>query len=814
MEWWPLPIFPDGSLASSVITTVWAGVFVVCLFNLRFGWVLSGLVVPGYVVPLLIAKPLSAAVVLLEASITYLLFWLVSERMSGPARWSSFFGRDRFMGLILVSVAVRLLLDGWLLPMAAHELDQRYGLQVDWQHNLHSFGLIVVALLANQLWKPGYVRGMTQALVMIGITYLIIRYGLMELTNFRIGAVVYLYEDFASSVLASPKAYIILITTCFIASRMNLRYGWDFSGILIPALLALQWYQPWKILTSMVEAVVIYIIASALLASRIFRGTTVEGARKTLLFFNISFAYKLLLGHALTFAAVEHRITDYYGFGYLLPTLIALKAHDKDILARVSRATVQISFMGALAGSLAGFVLTFILPVRVESAAGSDGTQQPFGSGRVIAAAAGASRLEAAVSATGVAARHAVTFRQALALMDRGRTDGEARALLKEAGFALLTLADGRRAVRPKAGGGFALLFDPSAGRRLAVHVPSPSQAPGLALAGLSLFEREGARWLVVGGNSPPANRQGGRAPAAEFARALDVQSVAVRAVRGDVPQLQLVGGSADQLDLRQMRNLLPDLAIAFGDVEADASVLMVPPAAVQRMIAGGGPTRASAHPERFTLEELAFIHFDLLEPLISGSATSLAAARSTAASAGIELGLVDIEKGERLIGLRRAGHPSQLYLLRPRGSGPVLQLPADEGVRSTAAQIFRRLDGRAMLTVPDSSALEGEEAQLLALITQALLRSAPAETATLQVRRHPNYARQRGPLLAVDRIEPAGGFGDRLLNQLRRTGISASLIGRDPASAGLEIGRSAPLRYVQQAQGGRAAILWLESDQ
>ena len=30
-----LTIFPEGGLASSVITTVWVGVFVLCFFNLR-----------------------------------------------------------------------------------------------------------------------------------------------------------------------------------------------------------------------------------------------------------------------------------------------------------------------------------------------------------------------------------------------------------------------------------------------------------------------------------------------------------------------------------------------------------------------------------------------------------------------------------------------------------------------------------------------------------------------------------------------------------------------------------------------------------
>ncbi len=69
----PVPIFPQGGLSSSVITTVWIGVFIIAYFNLRLGWVLSGLVVPGYVVPLVILTPWAAVVIIVEAIVTYYL---------------------------------------------------------------------------------------------------------------------------------------------------------------------------------------------------------------------------------------------------------------------------------------------------------------------------------------------------------------------------------------------------------------------------------------------------------------------------------------------------------------------------------------------------------------------------------------------------------------------------------------------------------------------------------------------------------------------------------------------------------------------
>jgi hypothetical protein len=347
MEWLPtlpLELFPPGSLTSSVITTVWVGVFVVALFNLRFGWVLSGLVVPGYLVPLLIIKPWSVVAIVVEGVVAYLLVWLFSERLSRGGWWSALFGRDRFFALILASVGVRLFFDGWLLPQVGAFLDQN-GLHFDYRNELHSFGLVVVSLVANQFWKSGVVRGVPVLLVTVGISWLIVRYGLMEFTNFSLSNIGYMYEDLAASILASPKAYIILITTAFVASRMNLHYGWDFNGILLPALLALQWYEPLKIVTSFGEAFIILALASLLLRLPPFSRMTIEGAHKLLLFFNIGFLYKIALGFALIEWSPTTRGSDLFAFGYLLSTLLAIRMHEKGIVVRLTRATLQTSFL-------------------------------------------------------------------------------------------------------------------------------------------------------------------------------------------------------------------------------------------------------------------------------------------------------------------------------------------------------------------------------------------------------------------------------------------------------------------------------------
>lgn len=361
-----LNIFPQGSLASSVTTTVFIGVFVSTFFNLRFGWVLSGLVVPGYVVPLIISKPWAAVSVFIEGIVTYLIVWLFSEYLSKYFRWNNLFGRDRFFALLLLSLFVRILFDVFLLPYIGETINSRFYLNFDYRNNLHSFGLIIVALIANQFWKTGLLRGLFPLAVTVGITYLIVRFVLMEYTNFTISNLAYAYEDIAASMLASPKAYIILITTSLVASRMNLLYGWEFSGILIPSLLALQWYNPAKIAASIIESLIILSFGILVLRLPLFKRMTIEGARKILLFFSISFVYKYILSYGIIWLMPQHKITDFFGFGYLLPTLIAIKMHEKSITLKVARAVVQVSLVSVIAASIIGYSLTYVKNPWIE----------------------------------------------------------------------------------------------------------------------------------------------------------------------------------------------------------------------------------------------------------------------------------------------------------------------------------------------------------------------------------------------------------------------------------------------------------------
>lgn len=359
-----LSIFPFDSTAITVTTTVWVGVWVIVFFNLRLGWTLSGLVVPGYLVPLLITRPTTAMVVIFEAALTYLIVRALSDWPRLASFWSSFFGRDRFFVIVVVSVLVRALFDGWILPMTGKFLVEEIGIQFDYRNSLHSFGLIVVALIANYFWKPGLKRGMIPISISIGTTYLIINYLFVGFTNFNLGNFHLLYEDVSTSLLASPKAYIIVITTAYLASWINLRYAWDFNGILIPALLGLLWHDPTKILVSVVECSVLFFAGSYLLNTRLFQNKTVEGGRKLLFFFTLCFFYRLVLCHTLPNLLPGIELTDTFGFGYMLTTLMAVKAHDKNLSIRMLKGTLQVSMLGAVAGSLIGFAFYCAPPIN------------------------------------------------------------------------------------------------------------------------------------------------------------------------------------------------------------------------------------------------------------------------------------------------------------------------------------------------------------------------------------------------------------------------------------------------------------------
>ncbi|CAM2011535.1 poly-gamma-glutamate biosynthesis protein PgsC/CapC [Acanthopleuribacter pedis] len=508
-----LNLFPPGSLSQSVITTVWLGIWVIVFFNLRLGWSLSGLIIPGYLVPLMVLKPVSATVILLEGVVTYVLGAFLFKVLP---RWGigwSVFGRDRFFMLVLLSVIVRVLGDGFVLPWVLTELDRWYSIPFEVRGQLHSFGLIIVALIANYFWGQGVRRGFVPFGVVLTVTYLLVRFVLLPYTNFSISNVEYLYEDVAGDILAAPKAYIILITAAFIASRMNLLYGWEFNGILVPSLMALLWYQPAKLVISLLEAALVLGMGTLLLRSRLFAGVTVEGARKLLLFFNIGFLYKMGLGFLLAAVAPDLKTTDFFGIGYLITTLLAVKMHDKDLLLPMTRATLQVSFTAALIANGIGFLLTYVPhALAVEAPEQERGLPEPAGRFTDL------NRHMPLMLYRGNAVTQSrrpdgwelVRFGEALTLLldapadSADATVAKARERLRGLGYGLSILEDRwfyLHETEPVRGWGL-YLIDSRPQRDLLLQVNAPLEESLTLPAGLNLFRRLGARVLAVNGTS------------------------------------------------------------------------------------------------------------------------------------------------------------------------------------------------------------------------------------------------------------------------------------------------------------------------
>lgn len=845
-----LPIFPEGGLASSVITTVWVGVFVLCFFNLRFGWVLSGLVVPGYIVPLLVVKPVAALVIVVEAVITYLIVYIFSEKLA-PGRWPALFGRDRFMGLILASIAVRLSMDGFILPEVADWLSTNFNQRLDWQSDLQSFGLVIISLMANQFWKPGLARGLFSMAVVTAITWFIIRYGLMEFTNFRLSGVTYMYEGLASSILASPKAYMILVLTALYASHMNVKYGWDFSGILIPALIALQWYQPTKIVSSFAEAILIYFIARQLIKSRWLANVTIEGGTKILLFFNVSFVLKLIVGHLLVWLAWDVKTTDFYGFGYLLSTLLAIKAYDKDIFPRLMRSTLQVSAIGAVLGNLAGLALAAILPASAANAADGLGNTPGERENGLLVRAIGDARLRSATFADGaLSAEEFQGLSDAVELLDAGLPPLSAGAAGTEGGWRIEGLGIGRTALLRADGAGEDLLvFDADAPNDLAVILRDPGQAPGLGLSGARLAKDIGARWLIVTALQPNGRSDSATVEAA-FRSARTGSTLLVGAQGSAVgSRLELADSSATQIDLDRLRNVVPGLEIGFaglrspgaGAREAAAS-LQLGPTSIDRLIGGGlkpgaglpqcrqlAPTGNARPPKQ--VSQLLYLREEVVRPLLDHmtGGGSLAVPLQSARALGMEL-LSCSDGGRSLLALNGSSGTGA-YFFDPQGDADRIvmsstrrEIAGTEGERTLAADALHeagfalRRSSSAMLlaSAPRELGYDSNQSTAFGVVLQTMLdREGDSGALVLQLRSYPEDAPAiaRGRVvITADRLGTLPGRTAELEALVRNAGFDPVLARRTREWAGFEAYPQTALLYLNHSLSKRFAVIYIPS--
>ena len=363
-----LTVFPPNGVDQTIHVAILIGVVLLLVLTESFGWVFSGLVVPGYLASLFVLEPASGVTVMFEAILTFVFARLVSDVVARSGAWSSFFGRERFLLLIFISISVRQASELWLLPDVLQIVDDQIGTTYHLTHTFSSVGLVLVPLTANMFWKLDLRRGLIQIGVPTALTFAILYFVLLPYTNLSFARLEITYENVALDFMSSPKAYILLVVGAHLASRYNLLYGWDYAGILVPALLTLAWMSPFRLVTTLVETLLLVVVVRAIISLPGIRTMNLEGPRKVALVFTVSFFVKWGLGWIVGPTISDLRVTDLFGFGYLLSSLLAVKILQKGTVARIAVPTFVVSVIALVVGSAVGFGLDQVAPTPQPAA--------------------------------------------------------------------------------------------------------------------------------------------------------------------------------------------------------------------------------------------------------------------------------------------------------------------------------------------------------------------------------------------------------------------------------------------------------------
>ena len=355
-------IFPERVLDSSIHTALLVGIVVTWLATETLGWVFAGFVVSGYVAALAIAHPLSAVATIIETILTYGAVWVVAIGARRLGLWQRAFGRERFLLFLIASVPVRLLVEGLAAPHVEGLLRPLVDSPQWVSGQFFSIGIILVPLWANAFWKLGLARGLLQTGTTTAITYLALQYFLIPLTNFKLGRFELTFENLALDFLAMPKVYIVLLITAVVATRNTRKYGWDFNGILVPSLLAIILFTPEKAVVTLAEAVLLVWVYRGLLRIPAIGRLNLEGPRRLVSMYALAYMLKWIIAWCSVRWFPGIFVSDLFGFGYLLTSLIAVKCVEQrdapKVIVRLGVTAVQ----GFVLGIGISMALTLLVP--------------------------------------------------------------------------------------------------------------------------------------------------------------------------------------------------------------------------------------------------------------------------------------------------------------------------------------------------------------------------------------------------------------------------------------------------------------------
>jgi hypothetical protein len=82
----------------------------------------------------------------------------------------------------------------------------------------------------------------------------------------------------------------------------------------------------------------------------------------------VGFGLKMVLGFAVAYAAPGAQMIDFFGFGYLLPTLLAVKMWNRESIGTVLMPTLQVSLVAFGVGNALGYTLAMVSNTNVPAA--------------------------------------------------------------------------------------------------------------------------------------------------------------------------------------------------------------------------------------------------------------------------------------------------------------------------------------------------------------------------------------------------------------------------------------------------------------
>ncbi len=364
-----LSLLPASSLDLSVLVVILAGTLVLFYLCEVFGWPFGGLVVPGYLASVLIVAPSAAITVFAEALLTVAAVAVVSDLLARTGAWTRFFGRERFLLIVVMSILVRQSAEVWLWPWGLQWVATHTGTELLPIGDAHSVGLVLVPLTANALSRGGLGRGLIGVIVPTLVAWVILRDLLLPATNVSLGAMTLAYQDPSLDFLRSAHAYFILATGAWVASQLNGTLAWSAGGILIPTLLGLSWFEPWRIAATLAEAIALAIVYRAVTSLPVIRHWNVEGARKLAVLVVLSTGFRIGIAW-LHHVGYNVRTDDVTGLGYLLSALVALKILQYGRAPTVLLPAVGTSLAAFVGGSAAAWVAAQVIPTpHIETSA-------------------------------------------------------------------------------------------------------------------------------------------------------------------------------------------------------------------------------------------------------------------------------------------------------------------------------------------------------------------------------------------------------------------------------------------------------------